>query len=375
MNEVPHVKEKTPLTALDAGKHLFLIAEIQAKKGMKEEALATVKLGEELFSAVDKKDFKYGADQEKTFRNKYRDELICAYAGIGEIQEAEKKASTIVDDKERAEVIGRLVDYKAKNGDIQGAMDLAKQSDDLIQSLMRIAGIQLEANDREGASKTKEEVIGKIVDLEKADPSKARYEYPDLFDILIRLDDMKAALFYYEKLDLSRLNIPIVEGLAFKGEIEKAMEIARGVRGMPDFNDLLLKIALVCARTGKLELAINLYEETDKDKWIQSWVARMLVAAGEFERAKEEIATWVDRPTIPLSVYRAEVARKIKMLPEMVKEQVKRGKIDDALQTIDEMKVFVEKELSTKIELPELFIVYEENLAEAYLALAGFGEE
>ena len=412
LNEEPYVAKKTPYTALDSSKHLFLIAVIQAKKGMQEKALATLKRGEDTLKlgkeSINREDIVAGLD----FDNQALPEIIFAYAIIGEIKEAEEKASAIIDDKTRSFVRHHLVDFKAKSGDIQGAKDLAKQSHDFINSLIGIAGIQLEANDREGASKTVEEVIGQVVALEKQNVKSVYFNYPDLIRILIRLNNMTSALIFYHKLssydaEVSGVTTPLVEGLASNGDIEKVREIANGYREQYGYtipNQLILKTALICAQKGNLEQAIHLYEDTDKS--IRSWVALMQVDAGEFQQAREEMATWVAEfaPDDPYSEYSDIFKRKIRMLAEMVKEQVKRGKIDDALQTIAEMEQLpTETQLSTEVEGPaeveqltaekqplappaekqppaavqlphHLAKAYHENLAEAYLALVGFEE-
>ena len=416
LNEEPYVAKKNPYTALNASEHLFLIAEIQAKKGMKEKALATLKLGEDTLSlgkeSINRENYHYVT--RKDFDVQALPEIIFAYAKIGEIKAAVEKASIIIDDKNRPYVMTRLVDYAAKSGDIQGAKDLAIQSEDLIKSLSRIAGIQLDANDQEGATTTVQGAKDQIIELEKqSDPSVVYYQYLDLIRILIRLNDMDSALFYYQKLsqydaELFGLNSPLVERLASNGEIEKVREIANAYREQLGYtipNQLILKAALICAQKGNLEQAIHLYEDTDKS--IRSWVALMQVDAGEFQQAREEMATWVAEfaPDDPYSEYSDIFKRKIRMLAEMVKEQVKRGKIDDALQTIAEMEQLpAETQLPTEVEGPaeveqltaekqplappaekqppaavqlpdHLAEAYHENLAEAYLALAGFGEE
>ena len=413
LNEEPYVAKKNPYTALNASEHLFLIAEIQAKKGMKEKALATLKLGEDTLSlgkeSINREDYV----ARKDFDIQALPEIIFAYAKIGEIKAAVEKASIIIDDKNRPYVMARLVDYAAKSEDIQGAKELANQSDDLIKSLIRIAGIQLEANDREGATTTAQEAKDQIIELEKQSDLATYYKYLDLIRILIQLNDMDSALFYYQKLSsydaqLFGLTTPIVEGLASNGEIEKVREIANNYRehfGSTISNQLILKVALICAQKGNLDQAIHLYEDTDKS--IRSWVARMQVAAGAFQKAREEMARWVAdyAPDDPYSEYSDNFKRKIHMLAEMVKEQVKRGKIDDALQTMAEMEQLpAETQLPTEVEGPaeveqltaekqplappaekqppaavqlphHLAEAYHENLAKAYLALAGFGEE
>ena len=361
-NEIPAYENERPRITLYAATNLFLIAEIQAKKGMKKDAETTFKLGEELISTIDKR-----ADSVVPTRSdRFLIAIICGYACIGKIKEAEEKATAIADDDQRSSVQHLLIDFKAKSGDIQGAKDLANQLDHLITSFISIAEIQLEANDREGASKTVGEAIGKIVELEKQnDLSLAYYEYPNLIRILIRLNDMPSALFYYQKLSLTdalthNLITPLVEGLASNGEIEKVKEITNYGTGYI----YLYKAALICAQKGNLKQAIDLWE--DAGKLDQSWVPRMLVAAGEFQRAKEEIAKSFANFSVEVKI---EAMRSI--LLETVKEQAKRGKIDDALQTIAEME-----QLPAKNQLSnEVIVEYRENLAEAYLALAGFGKE
>ena len=400
-NEEPYVAKKTPATALNASKHLFLIAEIEANKGMQEKALATLKLGEDTLKFGKESVNINDIDAKIRFDYEASTAIIFGYARIGEIKAAEEKNTAIFNDIKRSSGRGSLVYLIAKSGDIQKAKELANQSNLPTLSFIRIAECQLDGNDQKGASKTVEEAIGRVVEHEKMFPTSVYY--PFLIRILIRLNDMNSALIFYHKLssyneETFGLATALVEGLASNGEIEKVRDIAYDFGehlGYTRANQLIIKAALICAQKGNLKQAFDLCKETGEP--IRSWVARMLVAAGEFQKAKEEMVTWVaefDAPDDPYSdhfydpysEYVDDLKRMLGMLAEMVKEQVRRGKIDDALQTIAEME-----QLPTKKEWPSekqwpsereklpieapllkhLADAYHENLAQAYLALAG----